>query len=263
MLRKSKIRNRMHGDLLGERMPTMPGSGSAKALTPPPGYTGWWKATRATDTPTDKFSDAGTTPVTNGGTIYQWSATGSSNHQLQTAAGSRPAYSTSDTLNGYAGVQFDGIDDRLQCAGLTPSSPFTLVVVGKFRGADPSGANGRIFAAGQFKSIYDNGTNYGVYETTSSTLDLGVARTTVATLIIPWETNVSRTPRVNGADKTSFAASVLGTFGPVTMGARSNTGAGDEEGYCTVYEALVYPSIVSGSDLTTLENYLRSKFSTW
>lgn len=263
MLRKSKLRNRFAGNILGERMPTMPGSGSAKVPAPPSGYTGWWKATLATVTPTDKFTDAGTTPVTNGGTIYQWSATGSSNHQLQTTALSRPVYSTSDTLNGYAGVQFDGIDDRLQCAGLTPSSPFTLVVVGKFRGADPSGVNGRILAAGQFKSIYDNGTNYGVYETTGSTLDLGVARGTVATLIIPWETNVSHTPRINGVDRTAFAASVLGTFGPVTMGARSNTGSGDEEGYCTIYEALCYPSIISATDLETLETYLRAKFATW
>lgn len=73
MLRKSKIRNRMRGNMLGERMPQMPGSGSAsKKLYPIVSSSRvWWDRNR------NVYSDAaGTTPASIDGTIGAWRAVG-------------------------------------------------------------------------------------------------------------------------------------------------------------------------------------------
>lgn len=239
--------------------------GSNTALLPPTGYTGWWKANSAASTPTNMFSDAGTTPVTNGGTVYQWSNATGSNHMLQTTAGSRPTYSTSLTLNGYAAVTFDGIDDKLQAASLT-SDPYTAVVVGRFRPGDPIGVSGRITGCGQERSLFTNATNYCYYFTDNGggVINLGVAETTNVAAIIRAQAGVSYHVRLNGANgATAITPHVGSVVGAMTLGARSNTGGTDEEGYCVIYEALYYPYIISADELTTLEAYLQDKFGLW
>lgn len=56
----------------------------------------------------DAFSDAGTTPVANGGTVRQWNdQSGNNNHATQATAGNRPIYRTAQT-NGLGALEFTG-----------------------------------------------------------------------------------------------------------------------------------------------------------
>lgn len=56
----------------------------------------------------DAFSDAGTTPVTAGGTVRQWNdQSGNNNHATQATAGNRPIYRTAQD-NGLGALEFTG-----------------------------------------------------------------------------------------------------------------------------------------------------------
>lgn len=77
----------------------------------------------------DAFSDAGTTPVANGGTVRQWNdQSGNNNHATQATAGNRPIYRTAQT-NGLGALEFTGdlfIDGPTP--GIAASSSHTYIM---------------------------------------------------------------------------------------------------------------------------------------
>lgn len=124
MLRKSKIRNRMHGALLGERMPQMPGSGSTKVLHYPTVSSSriWLDRNHYVYQAED-----GTNPISAAGqSIASWRAVGGAwgtDLIYNSTAGQRPTWETD-------GIKTDGSDDRLLFPStLTISGNFTLYSV--------------------------------------------------------------------------------------------------------------------------------------
>ncbi len=92
--------------------------------------TGWWKADAGV------FSDAGTTPATNGGTVQQWNdQSGSARHFSQATAGSRPTYET-DQVNSLPALRFvksgtDYMDTTATFADFFNNDSGTVFVVWK------------------------------------------------------------------------------------------------------------------------------------
>ena len=63
------------------------------------------------------------------GVTSEWPDTFASNHFINVTSGNRPTYNTNQ-VNGYAALQFDGVNDILACAGLSGSSvPRTIIAV--------------------------------------------------------------------------------------------------------------------------------------
>ena len=83
------------------------GGGGASAPSAPPGTpTLWWKAGATC------FSDAGTTPCTDGAAVYQWDDAGATELDLQqTVEVNRPAYRANYATTGYPGVEFAEASD--------------------------------------------------------------------------------------------------------------------------------------------------------
>lgn len=89
------------------------------------------------------FSDAGTTPVTNNGSVHQWNASAATGFNLiQSNAASKPIYSTTQLANFNPTVTFDGVNDKMQFAAGTN-------VIDR--------ANGTIFAAGYVNKLKGSG----------------------------------------------------------------------------------------------------------
>lgn len=249
MLRKSKLRNRFAGNILGERMPTMPGSGSAKMLTPPPGYTGWWLAGY------QSYSDAGTTPVAADGTIYQINNRTGSAHAIQTTAGLRPVYKTG-IINGKPVARFDGTDDYLDAAlDVSGYSAITIGIAFAPKNYTQSGYfscsatvnAGSVFVLFQRERgatrIYING---GYQYSVAHPLD------TFAVFVLTWDgttwklwlNGVQQENYVGGStDKATATHCWLGAGFPAV----SNS---------DVKEVLVYNSALNTTDVATLNNYL-------
>jgi hypothetical protein len=95
------------------------------------------------------FNDAGVTPAVDGGTVYQWNdQSGSGNNAVQDTAARRPIL-RAKSLNGHAGVEFDGSDDRM---AIVDSDDFDAENgLSFFYVGDPN-ANGRIFQKGAFSN---------------------------------------------------------------------------------------------------------------
>lgn len=82
-----------------------------------PGLQAWYDATESV------FSDAGTTPITNGGTVQRWNdISGNLRHLSQATLTNKPTYNTG-VQNGKPTITFDGNDNWMQTAGFTLDQP--------------------------------------------------------------------------------------------------------------------------------------------
>lgn len=103
------------------------------------------------------YSDGGSTPATNGGTVQTWSSKVSGISAGQSTAASRPAYFAS-VANGRPGLFFDGADDSMTFSSqITTSNGYLIFYVAtNSDGAD--GANVLGFSASSAWYLRDNVT---------------------------------------------------------------------------------------------------------
>lgn len=72
--------------------------------------TGWWRADAGV------YSDAGSTPAVDTGTVYQWNdQSGNGFHMSQPTSTNRPTYRT-NFVNGQPAIRFDGVDNEMNTA---------------------------------------------------------------------------------------------------------------------------------------------------
>ena len=77
--------------------------------------------------------DAGSLGLTDGAAVAAWTdLSGLGNHATQVTASAQPTYVASHADYGRAAVQFDGVNDWMDCVDVVNVGSFTVFVVGKF-----------------------------------------------------------------------------------------------------------------------------------
>ncbi len=213
----------------------------------------WFDSTRGV------FTDAGTTPATDGGRVVQWNDFSSSGKNLSAtlASADRPTYNT-NIKNGLPGITFDGVANVLVTGAMTLPQPVSIFAV----------MNQKTWTSGG--GMFDGGTadNMLLYQVTASP-DLrmygstgGAANflTTLATGtfgVADFQFNrTSSFYRLNNGSKTLIVEDITGTPGGLTLGREIGFGFGNVI-YC---EFLVYQSAVSDADASTIIRYLGAKW---
>lgn len=209
----------------------------------------------------------------NGGAIGQWNdLSGNARHAQQSSSANRPTWLTpANGVNGLGAASFNGTSQYLQSPYL--SIPKTFIVVGV-----NSGTGTREWAA----SDSSNGGVYGAWQTkayaASANLAMNVANTSGSLYEIKGPavtTNelVLHTTQFNGS--TIYSSKNNGAFSnaafsgtPATPSVATNIGAGFYNRGIVDYlsgkicEMIMFDSVLSSTDLTTLYNYLKAKWGT-
>jgi len=213
------------------------------------------------------YSDAGTTPITNGTGVYQINnQMAASNHLVQTTSGNRPAYRTNGALhygtNGRAVVHFDGSDDYMEAAiNLTAS---TNVMIGWAM------ANGNVGDHAMF-SITDSlgsGTNF-VYikEVTPDQISIyvnGGYRFTVPapqfvmnSYVLHWD-GTDWNLYVNGVEQTPYT----GSNGSASVATKLFLAQGFHGAQNNLFgEFVIYDNVAGVPDAQELADYLAQRWS--
>lgn len=229
-------------------------------VLPVAGYTGWWRAGVGVYTDVD-----GTTAASNSDAIARWNdSSGNGNNMLQATLSRRPTYETS-YLAGYPGVLFDGVDDFLNCGGLS-DNPSTLIIVGRFV---TQVFGQRIAGYGQTRSVFDNAagegdSGFGYYQGTAPSIlvDIGGNARNNCIVVARLETGVSNLSRINSGNSAGINCfeNPTSTLG---LGGNGNTLATLEVGNCYLVEAIHYPTILNDSDCELIEAYLNAKYGVY
>lgn len=215
----------------------------------------------------------GSNVYTNGGAVGQWNdLSGNARHAQQSSSANRPTWLTpANGVNGLGAASFNGTSQYLQSSYL--SIPKTFIVVGV-----NSGTGTREWAA----SDSTNGGIYGAWQTkayaASANLAMNVANTSGSLYEIKGPavaTNelVLHTTQFNGSSiyssKNNGAFSNAAFSGtPATPSVATNIGAGFYDRNVVDYlsgkicEMIIFDSVLSSTDLTTIYNYLKSKWGT-
>lgn len=222
------------------------------SIAPPAGYVRWWRVDR------NVYSDAGTTPITADGSIYQINDQAGGSHLVQSTSGDRPVYKTS-IINGLPVARGDGSDDYMTAS--LDGSAYTAFGIGLIirPTADGSG-NGRgiLSWADAAQSgtplvlIQRHGTNVRVYVNGSYRYTIAHANNTTKAYALTWDGTTYKL-WVDGVQQSDYTGGQLYKSTALTiyfMSGYQGTVQGD------MPEAIIYNSAVSGSLLST---YLKAR----
>jgi hypothetical protein len=200
------------------------------------------------------YSDAGSTPATDGQGVQQWNdGSGSANHRTQGTSGSRPTLQTNE-LNGLPILRFDGVgggSDTLAGAMSSISQPCTIAIVCKKNAtgsAVPWGGGTQCF-------LYDWGAS-------TAKLNCGTDLTfnvdcTVWNIITVSLNGGSSVVRVNGVETTGNP----GTNGPGTNFTVGAWGASGFEYAGDIAAVIVENTALDATGRANLEDELNDKYA--
>lgn len=197
------------------------------------------------------FSDAGTTPATDGVAVQQWSdQSGSGNHVVQGTAALRPTLQTNE-VNGRPLLQFNG-DWIQRTFGAAIPQPYTIVIV---RRINTIAGTTYLDAKTFFSTVMDNpaATNspYRAYAGAALQTSGNIATTDWEVQTVVYN-GASSTMRINGrVVATGNVGS--GSMDGLTLGARAD---GSTTAHVDYTDVLVYNRIVNATDLLGLERYM-------
>jgi hypothetical protein len=192
----------------------------------------------------------------------------------QSTASLRPTYVAS-AINSKAGINFDGVDDRMaSSANITISGAFSCYVILKPNSSSQTQYN-RIFEyAGLtgFILCYGSAAITPVYNwsgggnTGNTLLNYSPTATIAATpFLISYLSDssknlsgVARTSSLNASLSLTSTGSLITSSGRVGFGSLDSTGV---EGNHIICEVIVYNSKLSSTDDTNVRNYLNGKYS--
>lgn len=210
------------------------------------------------------------------GKVAQWNdKSGAGNHLGQGTAANRPI---PVTVKGRRAIKFDGVDDRLSCAGLTiPMNGETAYTVAGVLVGGPAG-NGFVWSTqptstskgSAWFSIADGSKiNIRSWNTIDSPTYAGTAINNVTTgpfqLVHIWDVPARRV-RIKsngGALQTAGAgtAPVASAPGTYIMGARSTGGLNPSN--CTWCEKIICAGVLTTQQIADVEKYLRAKWGAY
>lgn len=241
------------------KFPTLPVSGAALWLDG-----SRWDTLFTTDT-------GSTNVTTNAGAIGRWEdLSGNARHATQATAGSRPTWaSPANGQNGLATISFNG-SQFLQSAYTT--RPATLIVVGKQSGtgnrcwAGNDSTNGGAYGGWQAKAYNPSAKlAFNVSSSTGSIFEVANPAISTNELVLH-VTQFDGTTLYSGKNNGAFStASFSGT--PSTGSVGTNIGcAFYNRGNVdfingSIYEMIMYESVLSSSQLTSLYNHLKTKWN--
>jgi hypothetical protein len=235
----------------------------------------WYRA----DAAITLFSDAGSTPVSNNGTVYQWNDfTGNGFHLIQTSSGSRPVFSTTTLANFNPTVTFDGSNDWLQYTApagvnIIDRATGTLYASGYMKTQKRSGFLGfnqtmdypGLHFYSSFKTLLYTSGGPGYQGLTNNAMTPNTYFFTGGT----WQNDggnpnfLGATVSLNGDRKTYLGSEMnnvnLGTsYRDLRIGADNNYGAFSGQ----LNELMVFEDRLTPSELDQLESYLAIKYGT-
>lgn len=219
------------------------------------GLTSWFESDSGV------FTDAGTTPATNGQTVQQWNNRSSSGNASQATSAARPLFVTGAFSTGQPAVRFDGSDDFMT-ATLTGTSARTVFFVGKSNGGAED-FEGRLFhlntlglTAGVIRASGSN--NYAYYANQATALVTSSTSALVyAVLTLRFNSSTSADFYVNGTLVSSFDPNDTYSDTGLCFG---GTGAGADNANCDIGAFANYNVALSDANRVALERYFGSKF---
>jgi hypothetical protein len=207
----------------------------------------WFDATKQV------YSDAGTTPITDGGTVAQWNdQSGVSNNNLTASGTGKPTYSANA---GKPYLTFDGVANFMKATAMTLNQPdhwfivMNLITWPTNKGvADGNTVNSHLlytYPSTPSVTVYAGGFGAAFNPSLGS---FGMAD-------IKW----------NGASskgRFNLAGEILGDSGTSNAGGLTIGGGGNNALNCNVAfsEIIIYPSIQSDTNATLIYNYLKAKY---
>lgn len=213
------------------------------------------------------------------GSVSQWNdLSGNGRHAAQGTSAYRPTTGTT-TQNGKNVINFDGTAQYLIADASITSNAMTIFSVYKRNGGGPNGTYGRLFSfwGGPGTPLdYDNTQSWEVHTSANSfngiTAPLvGLYRNAaqVAGSTIAYGTAYLFSGTLNGGNwsQNNSGTTATGTTSTSSLNALKNTlGAGMALGGGDAYftgwfaEQIVFTRVLSGSEITTVRNYLAAKW---
>lgn len=206
------------------------------------------------------FTDAGTTKVsTDGQPVYQANdKSGTDNHALQATADARPTYKVNQQ-NSLSALYFDG-GDWLNFTTATSSTPVTIFWVGY----DTYNGYGGLFGINNayYPVIKRAGAQINVRPHIGTDLisSIGASANKILTVFHASDGG-TLTIRANGEQKASGDRDgYLGLF--THLGSiKDSPSAAEIYDAGNMLEVIIYDSVLSGGDITTVETYLNNKWA--
>ena len=208
--------------------------------------------------------DADAIGLADGASVSNWNDSSTSNNDaVQSTAASQPVYvASSDSYNGHACVQFDGVDDWMDMNETVSVGSFTVFVVGKFD--RPDGANMYFFSAqagggndrlriasynGQIMTRIGNTSDYALINNRSTDTHMY----TVTSTSDAWVDGAF----IDGPNNTETAIPDNNGF---VMGCYGGTAMKDYlEG--SIAEIILYDRVLAEAEVTEVGYYLAAKYS--
>ncbi len=207
--------------------------------------TGWLKA------------DAITGQV-DGNAISTWAdSSGSGNDASQATGANQPIYKTS-ILNSKPVLRFDGTDDRMTMT-LSPSNPFTIMVVYCARLADSSGRRAVAGSNNWLLGPYSNEHRLFQGAFASGAQAAVVAATFVINETV--STAGTATHFVNGTSRGTISSP--GAPGTIRIGASEHNAPGTFTEHLDgdVAEVIVYSKALNSTEQSQIHSYLQDKYA--
>lgn len=214
------------------------------------GLAGWWD-----------FHDSATVTVDTGISAVR-DKSGNNRTLLQATANNQPTW-TPSAINGKYAADFNGTSHRLR-ASFTLSQPFTVFVVGRFNGTNPSSNQTMIdgFAGGNRARVFWSGaatTALGMNAGSALSMPTSPAANVLANAV--YESVFDGASSFFGWSGSPTVSGNAGTAVPdgITIGA-FGTGA-TAFGQVTVAHVLVYGSALPASQRSTIRKWLASLYA--
>jgi hypothetical protein len=221
----------------------------ASLYTFPSDYSAHWKAGSGV------YSDAGTTPITDGGLVYQWSSQNGSHPLLQATSGNRPTY-TANVLNGQPSVDFGSL--RFMGTAALQNNTCTVAMLIQLTAAT-------IFniiwdaASTNVRSIYKPTADYASIAAYSPTTQYnGLTLNSPTLLIVRYEVGVAWQVRINQANAGNFTCNSAAS-GPSRFASNAGSGVGAQG--MKLFEAMEYPRVLSDAEVLQVEAYFDNRFN--
>ncbi len=219
----------------------------------------------------DHFSDAGSTPSTNGTSLQQWNdASGNSNHASQTVSSRQPLFNT-NSKNSYPTLEFSGDDELRVSYDISPSvrPDITVIAVADHNTAASSPLS-KLFGhdnAGFDRSIgFDNRCGSNTFHYFGGGVNCFVSPSANSDFIVTAEyTSSTFSGRFNGSLLINSVANSNGdgesflTIGNITDRNLGQTYSEFWDGSIT--EFMVFGATINSSQHIIISNYLAAKYN--